>query len=125
MEFEKARDSWNCTENHLTTDLAILQALALGIRIVLRFFSGNSSYIPYTSGQIFRQYSTAHAGGQNCSCRLIVVTTVPVAENVLVHQLLQCQFCRQWPNVFFRRQTPIASDVTVGIDLGPRSVFLL
>jgi len=68
MEFEKARDSWNYTENHLTTDLAILQALALGIRIVLRFFSGNSSYIAYTLGQIFRQYSTAHAGGQNCSC---------------------------------------------------------
>jgi hypothetical protein len=61
MEFEKARDSWNYTENHLTTELAILQALALGIRIVLRFFSGNSSYIAYTLGPIFRQYSTAHA----------------------------------------------------------------
>ena len=71
MEFEKASDSWNYTENHPTTDLAILQALALRNRIVLRFFSGNSSYIAYTLREIACQYRTAHVAGQNCSYRLV------------------------------------------------------
>jgi len=37
MESEKDRDSWDFTENYQTTDLAILQSLALRSRIVLRF----------------------------------------------------------------------------------------
>ncbi len=44
MESEKAGDSWDFTENYQTTDLAILQSLALRSRIVLCFFSGNLSY---------------------------------------------------------------------------------
>jgi hypothetical protein len=50
MKSERAGDSWDTTENHQTTDLAILQSLALKSRIVLRFFSGNSSCGVYTSG---------------------------------------------------------------------------
>ena len=44
MESEEATDSLDFTENYQTTDLAILQSLALRSRIVLRFLSGNSSY---------------------------------------------------------------------------------
>ena len=69
MGSEKAGDSWDFTKNHQTTDLAILQFLASKSRIVLCFFSGNSSYSErvYTLGQIASQFSTAHAGGQDCS----------------------------------------------------------
>jgi hypothetical protein len=44
MKSEKAWDSWDFTENYQTTDLAILQSLALRNRITRYFFSGNSSY---------------------------------------------------------------------------------
>jgi hypothetical protein len=75
MESEKARNSWNFTENHQTTDLAILQSLALKSRIVFCFFSGNSSYSDsvYTLGQIACQFSTAHAGDQDCSSCLQLI----------------------------------------------------
>jgi hypothetical protein len=50
MKSERARDSRDSTGNHQITDLAILQSLALKSRIVLRFFSGNTSCGVYTLG---------------------------------------------------------------------------
>jgi len=44
MESDKVRDCQDFIENHQTADLAILQSLASRSRIVLCFFSGNSSY---------------------------------------------------------------------------------
>jgi len=44
MQSEKAWDSWDFTENYQTTDLAILQSLALRSRITRCFFSGKPSY---------------------------------------------------------------------------------
>ena len=58
-------------ENHQPADPAILQSLALRSRMVLRFFSGNSSCRAYTSGEIACQFSTAHVAGQDCSPRSV------------------------------------------------------
>ena len=82
MESEKAGDSRDFTENYQTTDLAILQSLALRSRIVLRFLFRQlelvTVFIPWgrlrvSSVQLMREVKIAH-----CDLLAVLVSTAVI-----------------------------------------------